>query len=82
MPKQAQRVIFGEATTNPLGLSKIARKCCLEAGFGCWAGLISKTFTLVLVHRLPFLVQPSLLDLDKNYCSRDPVDGLRDGPLA
>ena len=82
MPREAQQVIFGEDLTNPLGLSKIDRKCCFWAVFGCWAGLISKTFTLGLVHRLPFLVQPSLLDLDKNYCSRDPVDGLRDGPLA
>ena len=68
MPKQAQRVIFGEAMANPLGLSKIARKCCFGAEFGCWAGLISKTSDLGLVHRLPFLVQLSLLDPDDKYC--------------
>jgi len=43
MPKQAKRVIFGEDFTNPLGLSKIDRKCYFGAVFGCWAGLISNT---------------------------------------
>ena len=52
---------------NLLGLSKIDRKCCFERVFGYRADLISKTSTLGLVHRLPFLVELSLLDPDDNY---------------